>query len=122
MTTITTTAYLELLVAERGRLTSAVEHLHNDNSTSIEAALGELSAAGVDNHMADTASAAYERELDVGFEEGALHTLREVDAAIERIDDGTYGVCPACGNPIDSARLAAIPWARLCIDDQRRVE
>lgn len=122
MSGIETDKYRGLLLQEHERLTIAVERLHDDNSTSIEDELGEVSAAGVDNHMADTASATYERELDAGFEEGAQHTLEEVDAALARIDAGTYGACEVCGKPIGAERLAAIPWARLCIDDQRRAE
>jgi RNA polymerase-binding protein DksA len=117
-----TDEYRKLLLKERERLTTAVDHLHDDNSSSIEDELGEVSTAGVDNHMADTASATYERELDAGFEEGAQHTLDEIEAALARIDAGSYGVCEVCGEPIGADRLSAIPWARLCIDDQRRAE
>lgn len=122
MSSIETDEYRRLLLEERDRLTNAVGHLHDDNSSSIEDELGELSAAGVDNHMADTASATYERGLDAGLEEGALQTLEEVEAALARIDAGSYGVCEACGEPIGADRLSAIPWARLCIADQRRAE
>jgi RNA polymerase-binding transcription factor DksA len=122
VSSIDTDAYRELQVAERERLTNAVDHLRGDNASSIEDELGELSTAGVDNHMADTASATYERELDAGLEEGAQHALGEVGAALARIDAGTYGTCEACGERIGAERLAAIPWARLCIDDQRRSE
>ena len=62
----------------------------------------------------------YDRELDEGLEEGAQQTLTEIDAALKRIEDGTYGTCEVCGKPISAERLAAIPWVRLCIDDQRR--
>jgi RNA polymerase-binding protein DksA len=122
VSSIETDDYRRLLLEERARLTHAVDHLHGDNSGSIEDELGELSTGGVDNHMADTASATYDRELDAGLEEGAQHTLEEVDAALARIDAGTYGTCEACGKPIGPERLSAIPWARLCIDDQRRAE
>jgi DnaK suppressor protein len=114
--------YRERLVAERDRLLHAVGHQHQENARSIEDELGELSTSGVDNHMADTASATYERELDTVFEEGAQHTLGEVEAALARLDAGSFGSCEACGEPIASERLSAIPWARLCIDDQRRAE
>jgi len=64
-------------------------------------------------------------KIDVeGYEtqviEGAQQTLDEIDAALARIDDGTYGTCQVCGKQIGADRLRAIPWARLCIDDQRR--
>ena len=122
MSEIDTGEIRKALLAEQERLTHAVGHLHEENAGSIEDELGELSAAGFDNHLADTASATYDRELDAGFEEGAQQTLAEVEAAIARIDGGSYGVCEVCGEPIGAQRLTAIPWARLCIDDQRRAE
>ncbi len=122
MSEIDIAACRERLVAERDRLVHAVGHLHDENAGSIEDELGEVSTGGVDNHMADTASATYERELDSVFEEGAQHVLGEVEAALARLEDGSYGSCDACGKPIGAERLAAIPWARLCIDDQRRAE
>jgi RNA polymerase-binding protein DksA len=100
-------------------LTSAVAFLHDENPGTIEEELGEIGSGGTDNHLADTASATYDRELDQGLEEGAQYTLSEIDAALARIDDGTYGICEICGKPIGEERLRAIPWARLCIDDQR---
>jgi DnaK suppressor protein len=114
--------YRKLLLDQRARLLHAVDHLQGENTGSIEDELGEISTGGVDNHMADTASATYARELDAGFEEGAQHTLEQVEAALARMDTGGYGTCEACGEPIGAERLSAIPWARLCIDDQRRAE
>jgi RNA polymerase-binding protein DksA len=112
--------FRKLLTAERARLAGAVEFLHGEHSGSLEDELGEIGSGGVDNHPGDTAGAAYDRELDIGLEEGAQQTLEEVDAALLRIEDGTYGTCEDCGGPIGEDRLRAIPWARLCIDDQRR--
>jgi RNA polymerase-binding transcription factor DksA len=82
--------------------------------------LGELAEGGTDNHIGDTAGAVFDRELDEGLEESARDTLAEIDAALQRIEDGTYGICENCGKPIAPERLLAIPWTRLCIDDQRR--
>ncbi len=78
------------------------------------------SAAGNDNHLGDLASATYDRELEEGLEEGAQQTLDDVELALRKLDEGSYGVCEVCGEPIGAARLSAIPWARFCIDDQRR--
>jgi len=71
--------------------------------------------------MADAAGSAYDREFDAGLEEGAQQTVEEIDAALKRIEDGSYGVCEVCGEPIGAERLSAIPWTRLCIDDKRRL-
>jgi RNA polymerase-binding transcription factor DksA len=62
------------------------------------------------------------RELDEGLEENADHILLEIEAALARIDDGTYGLCTRCGRPIDAERLEAVPYATLCIEDKRALE
>jgi DnaK suppressor protein len=117
---IETDEFRTLLEEERGRLAKAVEFLHEENPGSIEDELGEIGSGGTDNHLGDTASATFDRGLDEGLAEGAQQTLTEIEAALRRIDDGTYGICESCGKPIGEERLKAIPWARLCIDDQRR--
>jgi RNA polymerase-binding protein DksA len=121
VSSIDTSEFRKLLEAEQTRLQGAVAFLEKENAGSVEEELGEIGGRGEDNHMADMATATYDRELDEGLEEGAQHTLEEITAALQRIDDGSYGVCEACGEPIGAERLSAIPWARLCIDDQRRL-
>jgi RNA polymerase-binding transcription factor DksA len=120
VSTVDTTEYRKRLEDEQARLLHAVGFLEKENPGSISDELGELAEGGTDNHLGDTATALYDRELDEGLEEGARETLVEIEAALQRIDAGTYGVCDGCGKPIGAERLAAIPWARLCIDDQRR--
>ena len=119
---IDTDQYRRRLEDERARLTNAVQFLERGNAVSIEDELGEVSGGGTDNHLGDTASATYDRELDEGLEEGAQQTLDAIDAALRRIEDGSYGTCEICGGPIGAERLSAIPWARLCIADQRKHE
>ena len=77
-------------------------------------------SSSADNHLADTASETYERELDEGLEEDAREQLREVEAALARIEAGEYGTCEVCGKEIPDERLEAVPWTTLCIDDARR--
>lgn len=120
MSTIDTAVYRKLLEDEQARLTSAVAFLERENPGTISDELGELAEGGTDNHLADTATAMHDRELDEGIEEGAQQTLAEIEAALQRIEEGSYGTCEVCGEPIGGERLSAIPWARLCIDDQRR--
>jgi len=120
VSTIDTTEFRQLLEEERGRLLHAAGRLHSQNAEHLEDELGEVGGWGTDNHLGDMASATFDRELDEGLEEGAQNTLRRIDAALKRIDDGTYGTCEVCGRPIGEERLRAIPWATLCIDDQRR--
>jgi DnaK suppressor protein len=109
----------EGLEQERERLAAAIEAVNHKSSLSEET--GDLSI-GQDDHIADSATETFMRELDGGLEENAEHLLEEIDAALHRIDDGTYGTCVVCGRPIDEERLQAVPWATLCIDDKRAQE
>jgi len=118
---VDTSEFRTRLEEERGRLANAVNFLHAESTITLEDELGEIGSGGTDNHLGDTASATYDRGLDQGLEEGAQQTLVEIDAALKRIEDGTYGICEVCGKPIPPDRLRAIPWAKLCIEDQRRV-
>lgn len=107
------------LELERERLRSLRERIEHDGSQADET--GEL-ASGPGDHLADHATETFMRELDEGLEENVEHLLAEIDAALERIDDGTYGTCVVCGRPIDEERLQAVPYATLCIDDKRARE
>jgi DnaK suppressor protein len=121
VTSIQTGEFKKLLETERTRLLDAVDYLEKENASSLEDELGAVGGRGEDDHMADVAGSAYEREFDAGLEESAQQTLEEIDAALKRIEEGSYGVCEVCGEPIGAERLSAIPWARLCIDDKRRL-
>lgn len=76
---------------------------------------GELSSAAGDQHIADHASEMVDRELDESLEVNAEEIVREIDRALGRIDDGTYGSCERCGQAIPQERLAAVPYATLCV-------
>ena len=118
--TIGVDEFRKRLLDERARLQSAVDHIHAEHPGTMEDELGEI-GSGTGNHLGDTASATFDRELDEGLEVGAQQMLVDIDAALGRIEDGTYGVCEVCGKPIGVDRLRVIAWARFCIDDQRRV-
>ena len=119
MSTIDTTEFRARLEQERERIKNAIDYLHQENPGNMEEELGELGGRGTDNHLGDMASVTFDRELDQGLEEGAQQTLEQIERALARIDDGTYGTCERCGKPIPEERLRARPWATLCIDDQR---
>jgi RNA polymerase-binding protein DksA len=121
MSAIDTEHFRTLLLEERTRVQDALERLHSDHPGSIEDETEEV-AAGVDNHLAETATATVDREIDYALGENAETVLNEIEAALKRIDDGTYGTCTRCGKPIGEERLEAIPWATLCIEDARREE
>lgn len=122
MTSLDTDRFRQLLTEERGRVVDAIEYLHKENPGSLEDEVGELVSSSADQHMADTATETYDRELDYTLQENSELVLREIDAALARIEDGSYGVCARCGKPIGEERLEARPWATLCIDDQRELD
>lgn len=108
------------LEEHRERLRKIIEH-HDIGNSSLTEETGELMSSSADNHLADTASETYDREFDEGIEEDAQEQLREVEDALARIEDGTYGSCSVCGKPISEERLEAVPWTTLCIDDARKL-
>jgi RNA polymerase-binding protein DksA len=107
------------LESERARLVGAIEAVNHKGSLADET--GDLSS-GPGDHLADNATETFMRELDGGLEENAEHLLTEIEAALERIVNGSYGICVVCGRPIGEERLQAVPWATLCIEDKRRQE
>jgi RNA polymerase-binding protein DksA len=111
-----------LLLEERSRVAAAIEFLHEENPGSLEDETGELVSGSADNHPGDTATVTFDRELDYTLEENSGQVLSEIDEALARIDEGTFGTCRRCGRPIAEERLEALPWARLCIDCRRLEE
>lgn len=108
------------LEARRDRARRFIEA--RDGAGSMLEETGELVSSSADNHLADTATDTYERELGEGLEEDAERVLGEIEAALGRIEDGTYGICEVCGREIDPGRLEAVPYTTLCIEDARRLE
>jgi DnaK suppressor protein len=117
---VDTNHFRELLLDERRRVVAAIENLHEDHVGTLSDEAGE--EAAFDNHLADTATETYDRELDYSLEENSEHVLADIDAALNRIEDGTYGICTHRGEQIPVERLEARPWATLCIDCQRERE
>jgi DnaK suppressor protein len=120
MTVTDTASFRRILLEERDRVLRAIENLHNETPGSLEEATGEETS--FDNHLADTATVTYDREMDYTLEENSEAVLAAIDAALRRIEDGTYGTCQRCGKPIAPERLEALPYAELCIECKRRVE
>ena len=117
---IDTSHFREELEQARERLLKTIEN-HDIGSASLTEETGELLSGSNDNHLADTATETYERELDEGLEEDAREQLRQIETALARIESGEYGTCEVCGKEIPIERLEAMPSATLCIDDARRL-
>jgi len=110
------------LDAERARLEGVRGGLDDDHLSdqTEQDSLSELSS--VDQHQADMGTETFEREKDLSILEAIESELADVEHALRRLDEGTYGTCEACGRTIDDDRLQALPAARLCRDDQARAE
>jgi RNA polymerase-binding protein DksA len=73
-------------------------------------------------HPADAATDSFDRDLVLGLASFKQKGLYEIDAALERIDDGTYGVCELTGQLIPWKRLEAIPWTRYSLEAEKQFE
>jgi RNA polymerase-binding protein DksA len=107
------------LLEERQRAQEALDYLHNEHPGSIQDETQEIQS---DNHPGDVATVTFDRELDYTLEENEERVLGAIDAALRRIEDGTYGTCASCARPIGEERLEALPWTTRCIDCKRREE
>jgi len=107
--------FRDLLIDRRRRILSSVTSMEQE---ALKAADQDFSV----DHMADHGSDNFDQDLTLGLVENELRELAEIDGALARIDEGTYGICLGTGSPIGTPRLEAIPWARYSVEFQRRVE
>jgi RNA polymerase-binding transcription factor DksA len=108
------------LAAERDRLTEVKESLDNVSEESENESISELSDA--DQHQADTGTETFDRERDFSILEQVEAELADVERALQRLDEGSYGTCEACGEAIEEERLEALPAARFCLTHQAAAE
>ena len=120
MSVVDTERFRTLLIEERQRVVDAIDNIHAENPGSLGDETDEPTYQ--DNHLGDIATATFDREMASTLEDNSTHVLNEIDAALARVEEGTFGMCKACGNPIDPERLEALPWATLCIGDKRKQE
>jgi RNA polymerase-binding protein DksA len=116
---IDTEHFRKRLLAERGRVQEALDYLHEENPGSMEDETQEIPS---DNHPGDVATITLDREIDYTLEENEERLLAAIDAALERIEKGTFGICRTCGKPIGAERLEALPYTTQCIDCKRKEE
>lgn len=99
-----------LLLEKRGEILGNVTHMENE---ALRKQRSDLSNMPI--HMADAGSDTFEQENTLGLMDSERRLLREIDDALERIENNTYGICEGGSKPIPKARLKAIPWARYCV-------
>lgn len=108
--------FFKLLLERRAEVLGDVESLKNDALN----ASGNLSNMPL--HMADVGSDNYEQEFTLGLLESERRMVREIDEALMRIKNKSYGVCVQSGKPIARERLEAKPWAKYTIEIARELE
>jgi DnaK suppressor protein len=106
--------------ALRSRLLEQRREMYDLYSQDVRA--GQESADDGTEDIVDRANNHYNRELMFSLSDGERQRLLQIEDALRRIDEGSYGRCGNCGGPINPKRLEAVPWTRFCIDCQELVE
>lgn len=113
--------YRKLLLSLREKLVGKVDYMQEETlKKSRQDASGDLSNVPI--HMADVGTDNYERELMIELMQSGEDSVRSIDDALERIEEGTFGICEACEKKINRERLKAVPYASLCVNCQREEE
>ncbi len=111
--------YRTLLEEERSRLLHLRDGLAEGTEDVEREPTGDPASGG---HLADAGSEMFERSRDLSIVQDVESQLHDVEHALARIENGTYGTCEACGREIDPERLRARPATRFCVEDQRSAE
>ena len=113
--------FKQLLLEKRREIFNSVSQIENEAlKKSRLDATGDLSSMPI--HMADIGTDNYEQEFVLELMDSERKLLEEIDNALNRIEEGTYGICEATGKPIAKARLEAKPWAKYCVEYARMLE
>jgi RNA polymerase-binding protein DksA len=106
-------AFKKMLLDEKARLQKDID---------VTAPIVTKEHVGYSTHQADDASEVYEQEKNAAVHDQLKWLLTEVEHALAKFEDGTFGQCEQCGKLISAARLEALPTARLCMMDQEKME
>ena len=108
----------------RGELEADAIHLKEEIRDAEQEIVGLLrdGGDGAGNDQADVGSTTLERDHEMSLANNARDMLDQIERALSRIDDGTYGVCESCGQAIGKGRLQAFPRATLCVSCKEREE
>jgi RNA polymerase-binding transcription factor DksA len=113
--------YYKLLIDLRNHLSEGLElHTEETLKRSSKDDSGDLSSYG--QHMADAGTDTFDRDFALSLVSSEQEALTEIDAAIKRIHDGTYGVCEVTAKPIAKERLLAVPFTRYSAEAQKEIE
>jgi len=113
--------FKKILLRKKEEILDGIKHIYDDNlKKSQKEAAGDIS--GYTYHMADVATDTYDREFSLGLASNEMKILYELDDALKKIEEGTFGICEDCKGLITKNRLKAVPSARLCVKCQEREE
>jgi RNA polymerase-binding protein DksA len=110
--------FRELLLAKRREL---VGDMHSMETEALRSTTG-TNLSNLPLHMADMGTDNYEQEFTLGLVEKDRNLLREINQALAKIQNGTYGICEGTGKPISKVRLEAQPWAKYSVEYARLLE
>lgn len=107
----------ELITTERERLETLVRERENETGIGVDSETDSISElSSLDQHQGDIGTETFEREKDFSILEQLEAEIGDLDAALRKIDEGTYGTCEICGTEIQPDRLEAMPGTRTCIE------
>ena len=116
-----TEEFRRMLLNLRRKLCQNVTHLEKEALRNEGQVMDELSDLPVD-HLADRGTDNFAKDLLIGVLQNSEAEICDIDAALARIEAGTFGICDGCGERIPNARLKALPFARLCIECKQAEE
>jgi RNA polymerase-binding protein DksA len=109
-----------LLLLRKRKVQGDVNTLESEAMKKGSDAAGDLSTLPM--HLADMGTDSFEQDMSLGLMENETDELHEIEEALERIKDGSFGLCENCKKRIPKERLKAIPYARLCVDCKMKEE
>lgn len=113
--------FKKIVLKRKDEILEGIQHISEDTlKKSQKEASGDIS--GYTYHMADVATDTYDREFSLGLASNERKLLYELDDALKKIEDGSYGFCEECKLAITKTRLKAVPYARLCVKCQEKKE
>jgi len=113
--------FKKFVLKRKEEILDDIKHISDDTlKKSQKEASGDIS--GYTYHMADVATDTYDREFSLGIASNERKMLYELDDALKKIEEGTFGICEDCKNLIAKNRLKAVPQARLCVKCQQKRE
>lgn len=113
--------FKKIVLKKKEEVLDEIKHISEDTlKKSQKDASGDIS--GYTYHMADVATDTYDREFSLGLASNERKVIYELDDALKKIEEGTFGICEDCKSLIAKNRLKAVPQARLCIKCQEKRE